>query len=96
MGQTPVVARGAAFSPYPRHASRACHHRPQVLASILLLNGSMYMLRPEDSQGQPVRHADPQLASTLREMFALVSETSHLELHPLQPKPAALSPSWLS
>ena len=56
----------------------------------------MYMLRPEDSQGQPVRHADPQLASTLREIFALVSETSHLELHPLQPKPAALSPSWLS
>ena len=42
----------------------------------MILNGSMYMLRPFDKEGKPVRHQDPQLESTLKEIYEIVSDRS--------------------
>ena len=54
----------------------------------MILNGSMYMLRPFDKEGKPVRHQDPQLESTLKEIYEIVSDRS---LPPLRPAAERLS-----
>eukprot|EP00965_Chrysotila_dentata_P043924 1459943-Pleurochrysis_carterae.AAC.1 len=45
-----------------------------ITASVALIGGDMYMLRPFKADGEPVYHADPQLRSTLNEIFSLVTE----------------------
>ena len=45
-----------------------------VLASVMILNGSLYKLRPRYSDGRAVEHSDPPLQAVLREVFDLVHE----------------------
>ena len=59
-------------------------HETSVLGSIMLLNGSMYMLRTTDSQGKPVLHNDPQLQSTLTQIYDLVSDPAWPQLPDLE------------
>ena len=55
-----------------------------VLGSVMLLNGSMYMLRTTDSRGVPVRHDDPQLQSTLKQIYDIVSDPAWPRLPDLE------------
>ena len=58
------------------HVDRALArwHETSVLGSVMILNGSMYMLRTTDREGKPVRHDDGQLQATLKEIYGLVSD----------------------
>jgi len=45
-----------------------------IFASIMVLNGSLYKLRPHYADGSPVIHSDPMLFGTLKEIFDIVTE----------------------
>ena len=52
-----------------------------VLASVMILNGSLYKLRPRYADGRPVEHSDPPLQAVLREVFDLVHEQRDAGTH---------------
>ena len=45
-----------------------------IFASLMVLDGHLYKLRPHYSDGRPVIHSDPMLYGTLKQIFEIVTE----------------------
>ena len=48
-----------------------------IFASIMVVNGSLFKMRPHYADGSSVEHSDGQLLATLHEIYSLVHELKH-------------------